>query len=175
MATPSRTQALATLEAGQDELDALFGQLSDVELSQPGTIGRSDWAAKDLMGHIAFWEELALETIDAWRAGQRPRVEDISDQAGTDRANADNQARTTPQSAAEIRSRAASAHQAVLAAIHSLSDADWNTPATYDSPTKASLGELLGGVLGAPDHPFGHTYAHLDDLRSYVRSRRGAG
>ena len=171
MAAPSRTQALATLETGQDELDSLFGQLTDTELSQPGTVGRSDWAAKDLLGHIAFWEELALETIDAWRAGLRPRVEDISGPAGTDQANAENQARTAPQSSAEIRSRAASAHQALLAAIHSLSDADWNAPATYDTPTRASLGELLGSVLGAPDHPFGHTYAHLDDLRAYVRSR----
>ena len=88
-----------------------------------------------------------------------------------DQANADNQARTAPQSVAEIRSRAASAHQALLAAIRSLSDADWNAPATYDSPSMASLGEMLGSVLGAPDYPFGHTYAHLDDLRSYIRSR----
>ena len=171
MATPSRDEALATLEAGQDELDALFGQLTDVELSQPGTVGSSDWAAKDLMGHIAFCEELALETIDAWRAGQRPRVEDISGPAGTDRANADNQARTAPQSPAEIRSRAASAHQALLAAIHSLSDAEWHAAAPYDTPSAPSLGDMLGGVLGAPNRPFGHTYAHLDDLRNYVRSR----
>ena len=168
MAALSRAEALATLETGQDELDSLYGQLADAELGQPGT---PDWAAKDLMGHIAFWEELALETIDAWRAGLRPRVEDISGPAGTDQANADNQARTAPQSVAEIRSRAASAHQALLAAIRSLSDAEWHAPATYDSPTKASLGEMLGSVLGAPDYPFGHTYAHLDDLRSYIRSR----
>ena len=175
MLAPSRAQALATLEAGQEELDALFGQLTEADLSQPATIGPGEWAAKDLMGHIAFWEELALETIDAWRAGQRPRVEDISGPAGTDRANADNQARTAPQSSAEIRSRAASAHQALLAALRSLSDAEWQAPAPYQAATQASLGELLGGVLGAPDHPFGHPYAHLDDLRSYVRSRRGAG
>jgi hypothetical protein len=132
-------------------------------------IGGTDWAAKDLMGHIAFWEELALDTIDAWRTGRRPRADDIADQAGTDRANAENQARTAPQSAAEIRSRAASAHQALVVAIHSLSDAEWQAPAPDDTPTRDSLGERLGGVLGAPNRPFGHAYAHLDDLRTYVR------
>jgi DinB superfamily len=171
MLAPSRAQTLATLEAGQEELDALFGQLTDAELGQPATIGPGEWAAKDLMGHIAFWEELALETIDAWRAGRRPRVEDISGPAGTDRANADNQAQTAPRSPAEIRSRAASVHQALLAVIHSLSEDEWNAPAPYDSPTRPSLSELLGGVLGAPNSPFGHAYAHLDDLRTYVRSR----
>jgi hypothetical protein len=110
MVAPAHAQALATLEAGQEELDWRFGQLTETELSQPGTIGGGAWAAKDLMAHIVFWEELALETIDAWRAGRRPRVEDRSGPAGTDRANADNQAQTAPQSPAQIRSRAASAH-----------------------------------------------------------------
>jgi hypothetical protein len=171
MVAPACAQALATLVAGQEELDSLFGQLTETELSQPGTIGGSAWAAKDLMGHIAFWEELALQTIDAWRGGERPRVEDLSGPAGTDRANADNQAQTAPQSPAQIRSRAASAHQALLAALHSLSDAEWQAPAPYQSPSQPSLGDMLGGVLGAPDQPFGHAYAHLDDLGSYVRER----
>src|SRR5438552_18593966 len=96
MAAPWRAEALATLETAQDELDSLYGQLTDAQLGQPGTLGTTDWAGKDLMGHIAFWEELALETIDAWRAGVRPRVEDISGPAGTDQANAVNQARTAP-------------------------------------------------------------------------------
>jgi DinB family protein len=67
MATPAPSQALATLHAGQEELDALFDELTDAELSQPATIGGGAWAAKDLMGHIAFWEELALATVDMWR------------------------------------------------------------------------------------------------------------
>jgi hypothetical protein len=45
-----------------------------------------------------------------------------------------------------------------------------NRSIAFAPSTKASLGGMLGSVLGAPDHPFGYSYAHLDDLRNYVRS-----
>jgi hypothetical protein len=162
-----RAEAIAALEEGQAELDGLFNQLDLNQLTQPGTIGDGDWAAKDLIGHIAFWYELALQTIDAVRAGVKPRVVEVE----TDQLNADNQAEQAAQSATELRTRAGSAHEAVLAAIHSLSEEEWNAPLPWPDPRARSLGDLLGGVLGAPERPFGHAYAHLDDLRAFVASR----
>jgi hypothetical protein len=160
-----RPQAIDVLEAGQAELDGLFNQLDVEQLSRPSTIG-GGWAAKDLMGHIAFWEELALDTVDAVRGGLKPRVDGVE----TDQLNAENQAEQQAQSTAELRSRAASAHEAILAAIQSLSEAEWNAPLPWPDAREPTLGDLLGGVLGAPDRPFGHAYAHLDDLRAYVAS-----
>ena len=159
-----RGEALAVLDAGQAELDGLFDQLDLHQLSQPGTIGGGDWAAKDLMGHIAFWEELALDTLDAVRGGVKPRVVQVA----TDQLNAENQAEQATQSAIELRARAASAHEAILAAMHSLSEAEWTAALPWPDATGRSLGDLLGSVLGAPDRPFGHAYAHLDELRTYV-------
>lgn len=167
MATPSRDEAISTLEAGQAELDALFGLLVENDLSQPGSIGGTDWAAKDLMGHIAFWEELALQALDAARAGRRPASENKS----TEQLNQENQAETSQTSATELRARAASAHAALLGALRSISEAEWTAPPTWQNPEHDSLGVTLGGVLGATDRPFGHAYAHLDDLRAFVESR----
>jgi len=159
-----RAEAIAVLAAGQAELDGLFDQLDIDQLSRPGTIGSGDWAAKDLMGHIAFWEELALDTVDAVRAGLKPRVVEVE----TDQLNAENQAEQAARSAPELRARAASAHEALLAAIHSLSETEWTAALPWSEGNVGSLGDLLGGVLGAPDRPFGHAYAHLDDLNAYV-------
>jgi hypothetical protein len=154
MALPSRHEALATLDDGQQQLDALFDRLSNDELTTPATIG--DWAAKDLMGHIAFWEELALRTLDASRAG----VSAWPEGATADSLNAQNQAQWSHRSATELRARAASAHEALLAALSTITDEEWHQ----------GVGESLGGVLGAPGQPFAHAYAHLDDLRRYVES-----
>src|SRR5579859_3985954 len=162
MAPISRHDAVATLESGQAELDGLFDQLSDEELSEPRTIS-GGWAAKDVMGHIAFWEELGLETVDDVRGGRRPRTVDVGGQEGTDRLNAENQAATAAQSATDSRGRAASTHEALLAAIHSLTDAEW-----HERTAETTLGELLGGVLGMPERPFGHAFAHVADLKAYV-------
>jgi hypothetical protein len=167
MAVVTREEALAVLEAGQAELDTLFDQLSETELDEPATIGGGDWAAKDLMGHVAFWEELALQTVDAFRGGLTPRVA----QSDTDELNAQNQAEQAAHSATELRARAASAHAALLAALRGLSAADWHAPLPWSDARADTLGEMLGSVLGAPDQPFGHVYAHLDDLRAYVGKR----
>jgi len=165
--TLTREEALAVLAAGQAELDAQFARLNEADLAVPGTLGGGDWAPKDLMGHIALWEELALQTVDAWRAGVAP----ASAEKDTDELNAENQAAQAATSVPELRARAASAHAAVLAVVHSLSDADWNAPLSWPNAQPITLGERLGSVLAAPGRPFGHAYAHLDDLRTLCRGR----
>jgi hypothetical protein len=170
MPVPTRDEAIATLAAGQAELDGLFGQLDEAALLQPGTLGGGEWSAKDLMGHIAFWEELALNAIDACRAGRRPAADEF---ANADAANAHNQRNTASESITHTRSRAASAHQAITAALRNLTEAEWRAAPGCEGATDASLAELLGGVLGAPNQAFGHAWAHVDDLRAYVASRVG--
>jgi hypothetical protein len=163
----SRAEAMAVLESGQTELDALFDRLDHEALGRPATIGGGEWAAKDLMGHIAFWEELALNAIDASRAGRKPRVEEFAD---TDAANAHNHAITAPQSVTDVRARAASTHQALLAVLHGLTEEQWLARPTYAGAKDDTLAELLGGILSAPTRPFGHAWAHLEDLARYVES-----
>jgi hypothetical protein len=106
--------------------------------------------------------------IDAYRGGITPRVA----RSETDQLNAENQAEQAASSAFEQRNRAGDAHAALLAALHSLRAHDWQAPPTWPNARSASLGEALGGVLGGPERPFGHAYAHLDDLRAFVDSPR---
>src|SRR5438309_4032353 len=94
MSESTRQEALATLQQGNDALAALFAQLSPDQMVKAATIGGGDWSAKDLLGHIAFWEELAAQTLAEWRAGQRPSIENAFGQPATDAANARNQERT---------------------------------------------------------------------------------
>jgi hypothetical protein len=156
----SRDQALATLGEGQERLDALFNRLDHDQLAQPATIGGGSWAAKDLMGHIAFWEELALRTLDRCRAGLTPLPGDET----TDQLNERNQSEQAALAPAQLRDRAASAHAALISALGTISDTEWHTPTDKDD----TLGDVLGGVLGAEGKPFGHAWAHLDDLQAYV-------
>jgi hypothetical protein len=172
MAIPTRGRAIATLEEGQVALRVLFAKLSDDEMTRPATIGGGEWSAKDLLGHIAFWEELAVETIEDWRAGRRPSVEQISDAGpeGIDAANARDRARTANQPLEAVRTRAAAAHARVVQAIEAMSEAEWGAKALYPNARRATLAERLGSTLGAPKRPFGHAFAHVPDLQAYVES-----
>ena len=77
MANTMQVEAIAKLRQGQAELDSLLARLSEAELTRTATIGGGEWSAKDLLGHIAFWEELASGFAGDWRAGRHPAVNDI--------------------------------------------------------------------------------------------------
>ncbi len=170
MSAPTRQEALGFLREGQSALGALFDRLSPEELTRPATIGGGEWSAKDLMGHIAFWEELALETLAEWRAGRRPAVEDVFRARRTDAANAENQARTAAQTLEEVQRRAHTSHRALVTAVQVMSDEEWTAAPPYPHARRPTLAELLGAVLGAPDGAFRHAWAHLPDLSAYVAS-----
>ncbi|GEM_PF-652706 len=172
MARLTREEAIAIFEAERSELDTLFARLSDAEMTLRATIGGGDWSAKDLMGHIAFWEELAAQALADWRSRRRPGVEEIFDagRPGTDAANARNQEHTASQPLKEVSQRADAAHRAIIEAIQGLTDDEWQAEPPYPDAHEATLGELLGAVLWGPAGPFRHASAHLDDLRSYVES-----
>jgi hypothetical protein len=167
----TRAEAIATLEEGWSKLDALFARLSDEAMERPKTIGGGDWSAKDLLGHMAFWEELAVDAIEAQRAARQPHVAELfgSGPNGVDRANADDQARNAAMPLAAARERAATAHRALVDAIAALTDEAWAALPAYDTPRVEPLGQRVGGITGGPENrPFAHAWAHLEDLHAYA-------
>ncbi len=178
MDVPTPDEAIAILEEGQAALAAGWTRLSAAELERPATIGGGDWSAKDLIGHLAFWEELALTTLDDWQASRPLSVGAIfaGGSHGVDAANAENQARTAAASLEAVQERATAAHQALLAALRSIGPEEWHAARVLSESTgERSLGELLGGILGAPDRLFGHAFAHVADLQAYVSAVAGEG
>lgn len=168
MARPTQTEAIDTLRQGHDVMMPLFDALSEADATKPATIGGGEWSAKDLMGHLALWEELAIEAVEAWRDGRIPRAESIFNADDVDAINADNFARTSAQPLEQVRARAREAHQRIVALIGSLSDEEWNSKPAYETERRKRLAEMLGAVLGAPKRPFGHAFAHEADLRARV-------
>ena len=141
-------------------------------MARPNSLAGGQWSPKDLLAHIAFWEELALEALDDWRAGRRPEMESITDggPAATDLANLRNWERSVRDSLEQTSNRASSAHLRLLRSIRELTDDEWASTPPYPNPSMATLAELLGGITAAPDGPFRHAFAHLDELRAYAQS-----
>jgi hypothetical protein len=177
MSAPHRDQAIAQLAEAKAALDAQLQFLSDAAMVVPATIGGGDWSAKDLLGHVAFWEELAVEAIGDWKHNRPLRFWGLfaGGAGGVDSANAQNQTVTSAQSLGHVRDRASRSNAAVVDAIRSLSPADWQATITSPNGQTETLGELVGGILGAPTRPFGHGFAHLTDLEDYVKRVRATG
>ncbi|MBI2237985.1 MAG: DinB family protein [Actinobacteria bacterium] len=172
MTIPTRDEAIRTLDEGHRGVGELMALLSDDDLVKPATIGGGDWSAKDLLGHLTTWEEIALESLDEWRRGERPGIEDVFSGNGTDRLNDESVARKTALPLAEVRATAEAVHRALVDAIAAMTDEEWTGKAPYPAERRTRLATLLGAILGAPQRPFGHAFAHLPDLEAYVASLR---
>jgi hypothetical protein len=145
LAIVGRMEALARLREGQERMDALLAHLRGEELTRPATIGSGDWSAKDLIGHIATWEELALAAIRDFGSHRTPwpeRKGGVFSAPATGKISAFN-ARTVGQkrglSLREVKAAARRTHHELLSSI--------NTGA------------------------FRHNLDHLPDLEAYVLPR----
>ena len=169
MPVPSRQEALSTLRQGHERMAELLARLSGEELARPATIGGGAWSAKDLMGHIALWEEVALVTLEAWLRGVKPAIEETFGSREVDQINALNQERKKSWSLERVRNESEEAHRSLVSAIDAMTDEQWASPPRFElEDEKETLGAEVGGVLGAPGRPFGHFSAHLPDLEDYV-------
>ena len=171
MASITREEALATLEDGQAQVEALVGQLSDEEAARPATIGGGDWSAKDLVGHIARWNEIAMEALGSCRDGEQPEIEDVWG-GGVDELNAENYETSKGASPEEARERLRRSHDALVGAIRGMDNAEWHSKAPFQTQKRRWLGMMLGSITGAPKRPYGHAFAHLPDLKTYVLELR---
>jgi hypothetical protein len=163
-------QAADILAEGAGALDALLRRLSEKTATARGTIGGGAWSAKDLVGHIETWEEVALGAIDDVLAGRTPSIRQVvTDEASLDRFNA-----------REVERKAGAGWQDALSSFHrtnarlvervrGLTPEEWATrPAAGPGGDTRTLGEQVGSTTGLARRPFRHVWAHLDDLAAFV-------
>ena len=172
MADLSRDQAVAELEDGQRRIDQLLQGLSEEDLIRPATIGGGDWSAKDLIGHVATWEEAAVDAVADIRRGEVPKIEGYfrEGEAGVHRFNAETVSAKAELPLSEVRDRAAGAHETLIGQIRAMTDDEWTARVPYESERRRTLAGLLGSITGAPKRPFGHAFAHIPDLEAFVSS-----
>ena len=110
-------------------------------------------------------------------AGARPAFADsIAPEEVVDRINAEIVEDWLVIPAAEARERYRRAHERLVEAIRVLPDTAWEAevpPQAGIAASPRSLGDLLGETLEAPGYPFGHAFAHVDDVRAYARQLTG--
>ena len=172
MPSPSGPEdAIAVVARGHREVHALLAGISMEELEEPATIGGGEWSANDLVGHLITWEEIALETVEEWRAGEDPGILATFAADGTDQLNADEVARRSGVPFQEQLGRFDDVNGRLEEVLRSFSEQEWAGGARDERDPGRTIGALLGGVLGTDGAPFDHISAHLRDLRAFSAPR----
>lgn len=166
---PSRRAALRLIVEGRARTSDLIDRLPQDLLTRPG-LGGGEWSPKDLIGHLASWEEYALDALASWERGERAPIDDLQFTVGTNRINRQNVERKASWSVARVRREAQRTHAELLETIERLTDARWRDPATPRG--RKPLGVRLGGILGGPAGPFRHDEAHRASLVALIEHTR---
>ena len=104
----------------QGLLQSLRG-LSDEAMSGPGLVG--EWSGKDLLGHIATWENEAMKAMAEVMQGNRPPG--YGKHGGIDVFNARESAKKARLSLGEARSRLTDSHKRLVELVAGMPEEWW--------------------------------------------------
>ncbi len=112
----TRAELLAREAADWAELTGTWRGLPAAALTQPGAAGPT-WSVKDVMNHVAAWQEAALRIIPEYLAGRRATLG-----RSTDRFNAEQRATDEGRSLAASRRRLNASRRALVALLAAIPD-----------------------------------------------------
>jgi Mycothiol maleylpyruvate isomerase N-terminal domain len=160
-----RGQAIRILERGRIEIDALIREIPNQALTTPG-LGGGLWSPKDLVGHLASWEEHALDAVAAWERGERAPIDDLGRMLSNRAINDQNVSRKSGWSFVRVQRGSRRTHEELIDAIRRLDVDRWT--ASVGPRGRRPLWQRLGGILSGPGGPFRHDESHLPTLADFV-------
>ena len=113
----NRTQLIAKVENRWEEFRAAFTSLTDEQICQAGAFG--EWSLKDILGHVATWEEEMVTYLPVMLSGERqPRYKDLY--GSIDEFNAMKVAEKRDLTLDEIRDQLEETHQRLIAYLETV-------------------------------------------------------
>jgi len=156
----NKTQLLANIQQGWDELQHFIGTQTPEQLTTP--TDAAGWTAKDHIIHLAVWEDSLLPMLEGKRRHEAMGIDkDMWKRNDYDEINAVIQARHKGMSLAEVKQTLSDVHQRVLAKLETLSDEDLHRPYNYYQPGSSTEYAIIGWIIG-------NTYEHYADHRRWM-------
>jgi uncharacterized protein (TIGR03083 family) len=166
---PTRVQAIEILQASRAPILELIEGLEDSQMKTRTVLGGGEWSVKDLLGHLAGYEEDAL----AIATGRRPRHSGKFD--SVDERNAADLERRRKWSVKRVRDDLEQSRVALIKAIEILDDKQWSSK-IQTKTGRSALGLVLGRLLVGDRHGlFAHDLAHLRDLQRSIKQLKAPG
>jgi hypothetical protein len=162
----SKTELLERMRAGREEWDALIAQIPDSARTESVLAG--GWSVKDLIAHVAAYENWTAAQIRAANEGRAPTnrelygVEEMPDDPegwDLDRQNAAIYARYKETPLAEVMTFSKQAFADLIVAVEGISEKDITRTGAQSWAGDRTLLEIV------PEQCYGHYAQHADELR----------
>ena len=156
-----KQRAIARMTRTRHATLALLARLPEDAVLRPRTQG--DWSVKDVLAHIAAWEEAGAKRLALITSGRADRVHFFDDMAEVDRFNARVVAAARRTSRAAMLRRLARVRGALVRALRRLPH-----DAIRDRSHRYPVAVWL------PEFAWTHEAAHQREIRDWWRAERSA-
>lgn len=152
----NKAELTSKVLASRAQLEAALAQISDERMAL--VILHGEWSAKDLIGHLGFWENRVAFLFTTLQAGKTP--EPFQDM---DMLNNQAIAEMRTLSLENVRRLEKSAYQKVLALLKQASEAELFAETHFAWTGGRCFGDLIG------DNTWGHYEEHLPELQAWLK------
>ncbi len=157
-----KTALLNTIQTEYAQFESLIAPLSETQLCTAPFEG--EWSIKDIMAHIAVWEQLCTRWLEEFLRGVTPQPSERLDQGSNDRIYRENRDR----SLAEVRELFHHAHQQFLHQVNllaqTLSEEELNASHRF-AWTESWPDSSLIAVIA--DNSYEHYHDHAQQIRGH--------
>ena len=153
----TKENLLARILGGRVAFDETLARLSEEQMQ--AQILHDDWSVKDMLGHIAFWQELMTARFYALRAGQTP--DPVIDMDALNARILNDFRHLTLE---EVRDREQAAYQQVLDMLESATDDELFNPDHFEW---ANGNPFVGWIAG---NTWEHYAEHLPEVQIWLNT-----
>ena len=149
----TRTEILVRINQAHADLVAALADIpDDVMLTNPVV---DWWTLKDVMGHVAMWQRVAIQFVEDYRRDGKPTPLGLQDDAAIDAYNKRGAAVRRDYPLARVRAEFDAAFRDLVAAVEPLSDAQLNAPLPAPWGEGRNLAYLI--AINSYEHEPEHT------------------
>lgn len=152
----NRAELLSNIDTGRAELEAALATIDRPLLTEP--LLPNGWSAKDVIGHIGFWERRIADLFDMLTRGEAPEDTVTSDTVDVVNARAFEANQTVPLGITEVNEQ--EAYQALRHVAETASDPDLFDPHRFPWTQGMPFYQFI------VENTYGHYADHLTDLRA---------
>jgi Protein of unknown function (DUF1706) len=161
----TKNRFIETLHSERTSWEALLAEVDEAHMTQAGVQG--EWSIKDIIAHVASYEEWISATLQRVLGGERPlpvSVEDMDLHQRNARIFALHQQRSLP----EVRAFSQQAFQNLLTVVQSFSEEDLlsRPPHFKDLLPPFWPDELLWETIAG--NSYEHYHEHIPDIRAWL-------
>jgi len=158
-----KTTLLNTIQTEYERFESLLAPLNEAQLCT--ATGNGEWSVKDIMAHIAVWEQLCTRWLEEFLRGVTPQPSERLDMESNERIYREHQ----DHSLTQVQKLFYDAHQQFLQQVdlltQKLSEEDLNGSDRF-AWTKLWPGSSIIAVIA--DNSYEHYHDHAQHIRHWL-------